>query len=42
MIGLTDKEFVERLIEAGWTRAEAEAELERIKEEPEEDWEGQL
>ncbi len=28
---LTDKEFVDRLVEAGWKRWEAELELEQIK-----------
>lgn len=33
---LTDEEFVQRLINAGWTKEEAEAELKRIDEEVDE------
>jgi hypothetical protein len=37
MISLERKEFVQRLMEAGWTQGEAEAEWKRIQEEEEGD-----
>ena len=39
---MTDEEFIQRLVDAGWTREEAKEELVGIQEEEEEDWEGQL
>ena len=39
---MTSEEFIQRMIDGGWTRREAQDEWNRIQDEPEEDWEGQL